>query len=224
MSATFEGWEREEYICTRHCLFQTVKQESPLETNDNMGCISCSFLECGFSGYFQKTQICSFTVAVVASQQRAGKPVTTRHHLPHSAWVMSERPGGDRGAFVALSVPTSEKNLSHLGKNVFLFTWEHAVLAEWYSSIMSDTKDEGFSVDWHTVGSYKMLRICKFSTCNKYLRDHCDPLWSTILDFAPHTVGYVSHPWTEKKVMAVKRFNKATGIIEQIMCGTELIS
>lgn len=52
------------------------------------------------------------TVALVSLKSRAERLVSTRHHLPLPAWVMSERPGGDRGAFVALSVHTSEKLVS----------------------------------------------------------------------------------------------------------------
>lgn len=52
------------------------------------------------------------TGAIVSSKSRAERLVTTRHRLPLPAWVMSERPGGDRGVFVALSVHTSEKLVS----------------------------------------------------------------------------------------------------------------
>lgn len=81
-------------------------------------------------------------------------------------------------------------------------------------------------------GNYKMLRICKFSTyrgCSKSLRDHCDPLWATILDFSPNTASWTSfffsvyhilwatfHTNGQKKITVDKRFNRATEIIEQI--------
>ncbi len=159
------------------------------ETSDNVGCISCLFLKRGFSGFraqisvidlfcdgweitlgFQYTWLKTQNLLLLLwNRHRAQGSRLLQDINSPSAWVMSQRPGEHRGAFVALSVPTFEQHVSSV-QNIFLVTGEHAVLAEWHSYIQysvcfMDTKDEGFSVNlpWPVGINHSRCDFCPHS-------------------------------------------------------------
>lgn len=157
------------------------------------------------SNYFQYTQFCSSTVAVVASQQTAGTAVSTRHHLIR---VMSERRGGDRGAFVALLVPTSETLVSSGQKYFSLNLKTHNFGWMMLLSECGLYGHEWWGVLCCLMCCCKTMRVCKVSTCIDKWQISGRQVPSFVINRVLLAQQFkacfclctpdCSHPWTEK--------------------------